>query len=84
MCTPDDVGYEGVTGLIGDLSMPINEGKPLAATDDKQFLCPICGVVALTLSAAAAPFASRAISELVCQNGHRLRISAEGKVVVRR
>lgn len=59
---------------------------PMASpiSNDKKFLCPICGEVVLTLSAASAAFASRAISDLTCPNGHRLGITPKGKVVVTR
>lgn len=49
---------------------------------DKKFLCPTCGEVALTVSAAGAALVYRAISNLLCPNGHGIRITSDGEVLV--
>lgn len=51
---------------------------------DKNYLCPVCGEIAVTVSAQGAAFLSRALSDLTCANGHRLIITPGGKVVAAR
>ncbi len=61
-------------------SMSLTPAVPM----DKRYLCPVCGEVALTVSAQGVAFSSRAISDLTCPNGHRLIIPPGGKVVAAR
>lgn len=49
---------------------------------DKKYLCPICGAVVLTVSAVWSGLTFRAISDVVCQNGHRLKITPKDEVVI--